>query len=67
MLGEPDRAVELARRAADIAVETGSARARRELAVVAEAMAPWRADPVGEELTAVLAPVINEEVGRDHG
>ncbi len=66
-LGEPDRAAELAHHAADITVETGSARARRELAAVATAMTPWRADPVGAELTAVLAPIINEEVGRNHG
>ncbi len=65
--GEPERAVELARRAADIAVGTGSARARRELSAVVTVMAPWHADPIGQELVEVLAPVINEETRGDHG
>jgi hypothetical protein len=47
-------------------VETGPARARRELITVTAAMPLWRADPVGEKLTDVLAPVNNEETQRDH-
>jgi len=56
-LGEPERAVELTRRAAGVAAETGSERARRELAAVEAAMAPWQAEPVGQDLTEALAPI----------
>jgi hypothetical protein len=56
----------LTRHASTIAMETGSARARRELAAVAPAMAPWRAHPVGQELACVLAPFTTETTGRDH-
>ena len=55
--GEPERAVELARTAADIALETGSARAQRELAAVEIAMAPWDAEPVSQHLAEVLEPI----------
>ncbi|WP_239308939.1 hypothetical protein [Frankia sp. Cj3] len=65
--GEPERAVELARQASALAVETGSARARRELDTVAAAMAPWRAHSVGQDLADVLAPVTIDEPGREHG
>ncbi|OHV43931.1 hypothetical protein [Pseudofrankia sp. BMG5.36] len=65
--GEPEQAVELARRATALAVETGSARARRELAAVAAAMAPWHAHPVGQDLAEALAPVTTEKTGRRHG
>jgi tetratricopeptide (TPR) repeat protein len=65
--GEPERAVELARHATAFAVETGSARARRELAAVAAAMTPWRAHPVGQDLAEVLTPLTTNETGRDHG
>ncbi|MET7484292.1 helix-turn-helix transcriptional regulator [Streptomyces sp. NPDC005538] len=54
---EPERAVELARRSAGIVVETGSERARRELAAVEAAMAPWQAEPIGQDLAEVLAPI----------
>ncbi|ABW12056.1 hypothetical protein Franean1_2626 [Parafrankia sp. EAN1pec] len=64
---EPERAVELARHATALAMETGSARARRELAAVAAAMAPWRTHPVGQDLAEVLAPVTTDETGMDHG
>ncbi|WP_327416137.1 helix-turn-helix transcriptional regulator [Streptomyces sp. NBC_01233] len=56
-LREPERAVELARRAAGIVVETGSERARRELGAVETAMAPWQAEPIGQDLAEVLAPI----------
>jgi hypothetical protein len=65
--GEPERAVELARHATALAVETGSARARRELAAVATAMAPWRTHPVSRDLAEALAPLTTSESGRDHG
>jgi DNA-binding Xre family transcriptional regulator/tetratricopeptide (TPR) repeat protein len=58
--GEPERAVELARTAAEIALETSSARAQRELAAVATAMAPWDAEPVSQHLAEVL-----ESIGKE--
>nr|WP_308222795.1 helix-turn-helix transcriptional regulator [Frankia sp. AgPm24] len=64
---EPERAVELARHASALAVETGSVRARRELTAVAAAMDPWRAHPVGENLVEVLASFTTDETGRAHG
>ncbi|WP_240634692.1 MULTISPECIES: helix-turn-helix domain-containing protein [Streptomyces] len=54
---EPERAVELARHAAGIVVETGSERARRELAALEVAMAPWQAERIGQDLAEVLAPI----------
>ncbi|XUL90410.1 helix-turn-helix domain-containing protein [Streptomyces galilaeus] len=54
---EPERAVELARQSAGIVVETGSERARRELAAVETAMAPWQAESIGRDLAEVLAPI----------
>jgi tetratricopeptide (TPR) repeat protein len=65
--GEPERAVDLTRQASALAVETGSARARRELAAVAAAMTPWRAHPLGQELADVLTPFTTDETGREHG
>jgi hypothetical protein len=65
--GEPERAMHLTRHASAIATETGSARARRELAAVATAMAPWHAHPIGQELAYMLAPFTTESTGRDHG
>ncbi|GLX22973.1 helix-turn-helix transcriptional regulator [Streptomyces lavendulae] len=56
-LRQPERAVELARHAAGIVVETGSERARRELAAVEAGMAPWQAEPIGQTLAEVLAPI----------
>lgn len=56
-LRQPERAVELARHAAEIVVETGSERARRELAAVEAVMAPWQAEPIGQALAEVLAPI----------
>ncbi|MEV7281028.1 Twin-arginine translocation pathway signal [Streptomyces sp. NPDC093111] len=54
---EPEQALEIARSAAQIAVETGSARMRRELAALDRAMRPWHDAPVGRDLAEVLAPV----------
>ncbi|MFF8932318.1 Twin-arginine translocation pathway signal [Streptomyces longwoodensis] len=55
--GEPEQAVEIARTVAEIAVETRSARMRRELATLQRAMRPWHDAPVGRDLTEALAPV----------
>ncbi len=55
---EPDLAVEIAREAATIAVETGSARMRRELRTLERTMRPWQDAPSGRELAEVLAPVV---------
>ncbi|MFE5709579.1 hypothetical protein ACFQ7J_01925 [Streptomyces sp. NPDC056501] len=40
-----------------IAVETGSARMRRELTDLERAMRPWQDAPVGRDLAEALAPV----------
>jgi hypothetical protein len=55
--GEPDQALEIARQVADIAMETRSARMRRELVTLQRAMRPWQDAPVGRDLVGVLAPV----------
>lgn len=55
-VGEPEHAVELARRAVGLAVATGSSRAVRELAALRREMAPWKDAPVGQDLAEVLAP-----------
>jgi hypothetical protein len=57
VLGQPERAVDLARRAVGVVLETGSARARRELGAVDAAMSPWQADAVGQDLAEALAPI----------
>ncbi|MFD9608508.1 Twin-arginine translocation pathway signal [Streptomyces sp. NPDC059083] len=54
---EPEQAVEIAREVAVIAVETRSARMRRELATLEQAMRPWQDAPVGRDLAEVLSPV----------
>lgn len=54
---EPDRAVEIARAAVEIAVDTRSARMLRELGTLERAMRPWHDAPVGRDLTEALAPV----------
>ncbi|MER6388748.1 Twin-arginine translocation pathway signal [Streptomyces sp. NPDC001523] len=54
---EPEQAVEIAREAAEIAAETGSARMLRELATLGLAMRPWHDAPVGRDLAEILAPV----------
>ncbi|MFE0772630.1 Twin-arginine translocation pathway signal [Streptomyces sp. NPDC058861] len=54
---EPEQAVEIAREVATIAVETGSARMRRELATLERVMRPWQDVPVGRALAEALAPV----------
>ncbi|MFE5895820.1 Twin-arginine translocation pathway signal [Streptomyces sp. NPDC056488] len=54
---QPEQAVEIAREVATIAVETGSARMRRELATLERAMRPWQDAPVGRDLAEALAPV----------
>jgi hypothetical protein len=56
-LREPERTVELARHAVKVALETGSARVRRELAAAKVTMAPWQAEPVGRDFAEVLAPI----------
>lgn len=56
LTGEPEHAVDLARTAVPIALGTGSARAGRELVALKDAMRPWQDAPVGQELTAILAP-----------
>nr|WP_256062166.1 Twin-arginine translocation pathway signal [Streptomyces sp. ScaeMP-e83] len=53
---EPDQAVEIAT-VATIAVETRSARMRRELVTLERAMHPWHDAPVGRDLAEILAPV----------
>ncbi|MBT2438819.1 hypothetical protein J7E93_01485 [Streptomyces sp. ISL-36] len=54
---EPEQAWEIARSVADIAVETGSARMKRELITLKRAMRPWQDAPVGRDLAEILAPV----------
>ncbi|MFF5451895.1 Twin-arginine translocation pathway signal [Streptomyces sp. NPDC012950] len=54
---QPEQAVEIAREVATIAVETGSARMRRELTTLERAMRPWQDAPVGRDLAEALAPV----------
>lgn len=54
---EPDQALEIARAAAEIAVETRSMRMARELATLERAMRPWQDAPVGRDLAEILAPV----------
>jgi hypothetical protein len=54
----PDRAAEIGAQAAGIAVETGSARMRRELGALSVAMRPWQDAPVGRELAEALAPAL---------
>ncbi|MGW0467668.1 Twin-arginine translocation pathway signal [Streptomyces sp. NPDC003027] len=54
---EPDQALEIARTVVEIAIETGSARIRRELVTLERAMRPWHDAPVGRDLAEVLAPV----------
>jgi transcriptional regulator with XRE-family HTH domain len=54
----PDRAAEIGAQAAQIAVETGSARMRRELGALSAAMRPWQDAPVGRELAEALAPAL---------
>ncbi|MEV0126636.1 Twin-arginine translocation pathway signal [Streptomyces sp. NPDC050703] len=56
--GEPDQALEIARTVSEIAVETRSARMRRELGTLKRAMRPWHDAPVGRDLTEVLTPVM---------
>ncbi|MEU2134838.1 Twin-arginine translocation pathway signal [Streptomyces sp. NPDC018352] len=54
---EPDQAVEIARTVATIAIETRSARMRRELVALERAMRPWQDAPVGRDLAEILEPV----------
>ncbi|MFG3135429.1 Twin-arginine translocation pathway signal [Streptomyces sp. NPDC048211] len=55
--GDPDQAVDIARGVATIAVETRSARMRRELATLEQAMRPWQDAPIGRDFAEVMAPV----------
>lgn len=59
-LREPERTVELTRQAVRVALETGSARVRRELAATEITMAPWRTNPVGQDFAEALAPISKE-------
>lgn len=54
----PDQAAEIGTRAARIAIETGSARMRKELGALSVAMRPWQDAPVGRELAEALAPAL---------
>ncbi|MEU5426299.1 Twin-arginine translocation pathway signal [Streptomyces olivoreticuli] len=54
---QPEQAVEVAREAVRIAVDTGSTRMHRELGLLEAAMKPWQDAAVGHELGDVLAPV----------
>ncbi|MBE9499447.1 Twin-arginine translocation pathway signal [Streptomyces sp. GKU 257-1] len=54
---DPDQAVEVAREAARIAVDTRSVRMRRELDTLQRAMRPWQDAPTGQDLAEALAPV----------
>jgi hypothetical protein len=56
-LREPECTVELARHAVKAALETGSARVRRELAAAKVTMTPWQTEPVGRDFAEVLAPI----------
>jgi hypothetical protein len=56
-LREPEWTVEFARQAVKVALETGSARVRRELAAAKVTMTPWQAEPVGRDFAEVLAPI----------
>ncbi|PWI11447.1 Twin-arginine translocation pathway signal [Streptomyces sp. NWU339] len=58
--GAPDQALEIAQAAIGIAAETGSARMRRELLTLQQAMQPWQDAPVGRDLRDALAPVTEE-------
>ncbi|MGP4112262.1 Twin-arginine translocation pathway signal [Streptomyces sp. 4N509B] len=54
---DPDQAVDIAREAAAIAVDTRSVRMRRELSALERAMRPWQDTAAGDDLTEVLAPI----------
>ncbi|MFD4831052.1 Twin-arginine translocation pathway signal [Streptomyces uncialis] len=56
-LGEPERAVELARTSAQVAAETRSARHLKELDVLRKGMRRWTKDPVGQRFEAALRPI----------
>lgn len=56
--GNPDEALEIAQAAADIAIETRSARTTKELVTLQRMMRPWQDSLVGRDLDGVLAPVI---------
>ncbi|MET7454218.1 Twin-arginine translocation pathway signal [Streptomyces sp. NPDC005574] len=56
--GNPDEALEIARAAADIAIETRSARMTRELVILQRRMRPWQDSPVSRDLDGILAPVM---------
>jgi hypothetical protein len=62
-IGEPERAVALAKTAVEISLETGSARAVRALSALPSAIGRWQAEPVGRDMAEVLAPVIDMEHG----
>ncbi|MEV3857712.1 Twin-arginine translocation pathway signal [Streptomyces sp. NPDC050095] len=58
--GDPDQAVEIARTVVDVAVETRSARMRRELVTLQREMRPWQGERVGRELADVLESATEE-------
>jgi hypothetical protein len=53
--GDPGHAVDAGQLAADLAVETGSARIRRELAGLRQAAQPWKNTAVGRDLEEIFA------------
>lgn len=53
--GDLGRAVEAGQLAADVAVETGSVRIRRELAGLRQAAEPWKGTAVGRDLDEIFA------------
>jgi hypothetical protein len=55
--GDPGRAVEPGRLAADLALTTGSMRIRREFAGLARAAQPWSSTAVGRELAEIFTPM----------
>ncbi len=55
--GDPEQALDIARAAVEITAETGSARTRRELKALEQAMRPWQDSSVSQDLHAVLASV----------
>ena len=59
----PDQAVDVARSAVRIAQETGSARVCRELRTLNTSMRPWQSAAVGQQMTDVLAPIMEGTAG----
>ncbi|MFP8884013.1 Twin-arginine translocation pathway signal [Streptomyces mangrovi] len=60
--GEPGQAVEIAKEAAQIAVDTGSVRMLRELKALEQVMRPWHDASAGQDLAEALAPVAEKGI-----